>query len=48
MLSDNITNIQPGHINKVLDVKSLANGVYLLQIKIDDGSVINRRVVVQK
>lgn len=48
MLSDKIDNILPGKVRRVLDVQKLSNGIYHLQIRLDDGTTINRKVVIQK
>ena len=46
VLTDKINNTQ-GKVLKVLDVKSLNNGIYLMQIKLNDGTTLNKKIAIK-
>ncbi|MDP2890739.1 MAG: C1 family peptidase [Bacteroidota bacterium] len=45
---ERIADAKLGKIKSTLDVKNLANGIYQIQIKLDNETIINRKVVIQK
>jgi len=48
VLSTSINNLKSGNVKQDINVHSLVNGVYILQLRIDDGTNLNLKVIIQK
>lgn len=40
-------NVQSGKFKRILDATFLTVGIYQLQIKLEDGTTINKRLIIQ-